>query len=330
MKLKSLKCDLVTSSDICRLHSVNVQTSEQLLTYADLDKLSQLTCIPLRVLKSLKKYIIGNYSPLPECAKTLLDKYTRRRFLIHTGSHAIDSLVANGICSSEVSELSGDTSTGKTELCLNLIANMLVAGDHAAATHKCKCLYVDSTGGNFSPARLKHLLEHKLHKATHDSLLDKLLRAVHVVTCRNVYHLLDTLYAACKGSSSTTPNLLIIDNLAHMFAIFRATSHNVDALFMLTYAASYLKHLAVQANVAVVVVTTSEARRSLTTTSKYSDLFDTPLWKSVPTLIACLKRTSGGGECTRHFELLKCNRAEMDEPHPRTSCSFTIGEHGLS
>jgi hypothetical protein len=64
MRLKSLNCDFLSESDIIKLNTHGITTSEQLITYADLDALSRLVAIPVKNLKLVKKFIIGQ-SPFP-------------------------------------------------------------------------------------------------------------------------------------------------------------------------------------------------------------------------------------------------------------------------
>ena len=111
MKIKSLNCAFLSDSDISNLNRVNIHTSEQIVAYADLDALSRLTQVPIRNLKMLKKFIIGQYAPFPEPANEILSKYVRNLNIINFGCPRIDKLISKGVYSSEITDISG--SSGK-------------------------------------------------------------------------------------------------------------------------------------------------------------------------------------------------------------------------
>ena len=157
MKLKSLNCDFLTELDIQKLSRANIQTSEQLITYGDIDSLSRLVAIPVKNLKLVKKFIIGQHAPFPQVGTELLAKYIKNLTIIETGNKSLDDLISNGIYSNEITEITGISSTGKTQFCLNLIANMF----HKYA--KFNCLYIDSNK-NFCIKRLTQLLGLKLNR----------------------------------------------------------------------------------------------------------------------------------------------------------------------
>ena len=107
MKIKSFNCTFLSDGDIMNLNRANIHTSEQMVTYADLDALSRKTQVSLKSLKMLKKFIIGQYAPFPQLASELLAKYVRSFFIIKFGCKRIDDLIMNGVYSNEITDING-------------------------------------------------------------------------------------------------------------------------------------------------------------------------------------------------------------------------------
>jgi RecA/RadA recombinase len=343
MKLKGLNCNFLSNSDILKLNLANINNSEQLVAHGDLQALSRSTTIPLKNLKLIKKYIIGQYSPFPDPASTLFDKSSKKLFVIETGCKQLDSMLSKGVYSFEITEISGASSTGKTELCHNLIANLM-----SSNPNKYKCLFIDSNR-NFCPTRILNLLKFKLnHNMDSNSLkctqtsLESIFEQIQVVYCKNVFHLLDIIFRISKPKSnssnltSTTPidwsktseflcaDLLIIDNLSNLFNMFSKANNFSEINYHLSYLASHLKYLSVNMNMAIV------------TTTNNDPFFNQQIWKNVPNLVIFLEKSStieeNNYEPERSFRLLKCNRpllnVDFHNNHKPTG-QFSISESGL-
>jgi RAD51-like protein 3 len=342
MKLKNLNCTFLSDNDILKLNLINIHTSEQLVTFSDLSTLSRQTSIQLKNLKLIKKFIIGQYSPFPQFGNALFDKYIKKNFITKTGCSQMDLLISSGIYSSEITEITGATSTGKTQLCFNLIAN---------SNTKVKCLYVDSSR-NFCVKRLVRLLKAK-HK-NNPVVVEDIAKQIKVVECVDIFHLMDILFSIKKvdinlisnneKNSETiefSPNLLIIDNLTSLFCQFKI-SNSIN--FYLNSVSNCLKYLATQMNMAIVVVTNSnDANASftyssnsyLTSSINFNCLYNST-WKSVPNLVVGLKSVPNENErnYVKQFEVVKINRPSISEA-PAYSvntrvCQFKIEENGLS
>jgi RecA/RadA recombinase len=292
MKLKSLNCTFLTDSDILKLNLANVQSTEQLLAYADLESLSRQTKIPLNNLKLVKKFIIGQFSPFPEQANHLLEKCLKRLFTIQFGCKKLDDLCSDGVYSSEISEICGASATGKTQICLNLIVNMF----QKYLNQNFSCLYIDSNQ-NFCIERFVKLLESKF-----EQISEKILKRTQIINCQNIFQLLETLFKLKKNTSSSSsmstqnenfiqcPNLLIIDSLSSLFnTLFKNYINNTESLFYLNYIADNLKYLASQYNMSIVVVTNRNSYE-LNTNNLFVSNYS--YWYSVPNLIIQLENVA--------------------------------------
>ncbi len=354
MKLKSLNCNFLSQADIIKLNIVNIQTTEQLVAHSDLETLSRTSAVQLKTLKLAKKFIIGQFSPFPEFGNVLFDKCLRKNFIIKTSCPQIDDMLSSGFYSSEISELTGATSTGKTQLCLGLIANMLDKHE------SFKCLYIDSNR-NFCAKRLVQLikirLDKKLNNANTNEKLVDLTKQVKVIDCQNIFHFIDILFRVKKANLNSDlnkenassyndscddlcPNLLIVDNLTSLFNQFKASNH-FDINFYLNYATTQLKYLANNMNMAIVVVTNNNdynvkytySSNSFSSTINFNCLYNST-WKNVPNLIVALKRNNASYEIESNenafkFEIVKLNRPWIKEPLKRI-CYFNIDESGLT
>jgi len=107
MKIKSLNCAFLSETDITNLNKMNIHTSEQIVSYADLENLSRKSQVSLKSLKMLKKSIIGQYAPFPQLASDLFAKYIRNLLVIKFGCKNIDDLMSKGVYSSEITEITG-------------------------------------------------------------------------------------------------------------------------------------------------------------------------------------------------------------------------------
>lgn len=341
MKLKSLNCNFLTDADLLNLNLVSIQTTDQFISYADFDSLSKLTKIPLKNLKLIKKFIIGQYSPFPEQGDILLGQFVSKFFRIETGSNQIDHLISYGIFSNEITEITGSTATGKTEFCFNLVANMF------AKNPNFSCVFIYSNNC-FCPIRLRKLFLAKLKTSKFsnqsqevlDKALNKIFDSIRVINCTNAFHLLDILFEYKKTTTSSMtqakdenkiPNLVIIDSLSDLFTLFKP-GYSHEAVFCLNNISNQLKYLTANMNMAIVVVTNSSE-----SSNRMNNLFNYPSWTSVPSLIACLKseciecEESGERIQTRTFEILKLNRPNFSELlKSKNSCIFTINDFGIA
>lgn len=357
MNLKSLNGGYLNDSDIVLLSQANIRTTEQLVAHADLEALSRKSSVELDKLKQAKKFILGSHCPLPVEGNIALSKHLKRSFSISFGCPSIDDLVSNGISSHEITEICGPTSSGKTQLCLNLVANMLKAHPNF------KCLYIDSSK-NFCPKRLTMLLNSHLD-IDPGNTLDKWLDSVRVVECQNIFHLLNIVSQVTKCDPSAKvsvsleppPNpegvtesslkqsdlwsakLLVIDNLTCLFNQFRPYDQ-FDSGFYLNYLISYLRYLKSSLDMAVVITTNNNLFYSSSSVSNSYSVFNYEGWKSVPSLIVQLNKftmadqepadQSDSDQSSKNvvhlFELIKLNRSSRAD---KRYCLFRITDDGL-
>lgn len=159
MQLKSLNCNFLSEVELLKLNLANIHTTDQIITYANLNSLSELTSISLKTLQLLRKFIIGQYAPYPEQALSVFNRMERKIFIIETNCQQIDKLLMNGIYSSEISEITGQSACGKTQFCFNIVANLIIKKPVINSV-----LYIDSNHG-FCPIRIRQLISEKLNNS---------------------------------------------------------------------------------------------------------------------------------------------------------------------
>jgi RecA/RadA recombinase len=150
---------------------------------------------------------------------------------ISTGSKAIDGLLGGGIRVGMITDIFGESGSGKSQLCFNLCAN---CAKDAACT-----LFID-TAGTFRPERIKEISgsHFALKKITH-------IRAFTTTDQRN----------AIKKILELRPMLVVIDSLTSLFSTEYSGPERHRALM------KYLHELAILAiNSRCAVVVTNMVR----------------------------------------------------------------------
>uniref|UniRef100_A0A453SVX4 RecA family profile 1 domain-containing protein n=1 Tax=Aegilops tauschii subsp. strangulata TaxID=200361 RepID=A0A453SVX4_AEGTS len=81
----------------------------------------------------------------------LLKDAAEGKHFLPTGLEGIDTLLGGGLRKGQLTEITGQSSSGKTQVCLYSAA-------HVAARHMGAVLYLD-TSNSFSPSRIAHILD---------------------------------------------------------------------------------------------------------------------------------------------------------------------------
>ncbi|HKU48600.1 MAG TPA: ATPase domain-containing protein [Nitrososphaera sp.] len=120
--------------------------------------------------------------------------YLRRFILISTGSESLDDLLGGGIRSGMITDVYGESGSGKTQLCFTLAVNCAKNGD--------RVLFVD-TAGTFRPERI-------LEIGTSREVLEK-------ITYLRAFGTADQVSVVQK-IPQLDPQLLIIDTVTSLFS----------------------------------------------------------------------------------------------------------------
>ena len=115
-KLEELQS--VTKELFDKLESAGYSTIES-LSWLNPEELSEKTGIEIEIAKKIITEAISNIDQKPVSAADLLLK-EEKRLKISTGSTELDKLLGGGIFTGEITEVSGEFATGKTQLCFQL------------------------------------------------------------------------------------------------------------------------------------------------------------------------------------------------------------------
>ncbi|VAI91806.1 unnamed protein product [Triticum turgidum subsp. durum] len=202
----------------------------------------------------------------------LLKDAAERKHFLPTGLEGIDTLLGGGLRKGQLTEITGQSSSGKTQVCLYSAA-------HVAARHMGVVLYLD-TSNSFSPTRIAHILDElpiSLIKEITQKLLDhviskhpisnmqpkdvRLKRVMSSIICESVFDIfalfevLDRLEVSLNGKVTNGSNricLLIIDSVSSLLAPIIG-GKNSQGRSMMISVAMILKKLAHKHNLSVLV-----------------------------------------------------------------------------
>jgi archaellum biogenesis ATPase FlaH len=240
---------------------------------------------------------------------------------LKTGCKTIDNLLHGGLFSSQLTEIYGESNSGKTRLCLNIAANLLVSlkptltiqeqiNNKSNNNNVFRILYIDSCN-NFCPKLFAKILK-ALDQSLTDEQINELLKMMRIMYCENIFDLLDILFTLEKESKllgcKTVTHLLIIESFNILFNIFK-NSYN-ELLSNLHYTTRILKYLCDYLNITILVVNSTSAERY--------KLHQT--WNSLPNVRILLTKANN----EHKIELIKHTRVISN-----SFCKFQITENGL-
>jgi len=113
--------------------------------------------------------------------------------MISTGSRAVDVLLGGGVREGMVTDVYGESGSGKSQLCFTLCANCVRNGGRA--------MFIDTAGRTFRPERIEKLASDILGKITYVRVLS---------TARQI--------EAIKRIPEIDPQLVVIDTLTSLFS----------------------------------------------------------------------------------------------------------------
>ncbi|XP_072040998.1 DNA repair protein RAD51 homolog 4-like [Amphiura filiformis] len=140
------------STDV--LESLNKASIKTVLDFvcSDLEKLSQVCSVSYKVLVSIRRLLLAQYSSYPVNGTDLYNDVMSVVAILPTGCSSLDELLDGGLYTSEVLEIAGGSGVGKTQLCTSIAASIAVSSEQ-----NVNVLYIDTSGG-FSCQRLQDMM----------------------------------------------------------------------------------------------------------------------------------------------------------------------------
>lgn len=149
---------------------------------------------------------------------------------ISTGSSNLDRFLRGGIRTGIITNIFGESGSGKSQFCFSICANLLKKNEDS------KIIFID-TSGNFRPERILDI--------TNKHNLNKILHNIHYIRPYSIKEQFD----AIKKIYEIQPKLVIIDTITSLIAI---ESKNISRHLILMKFIHQLAHIAINNNCAIV------------------------------------------------------------------------------
>jgi DNA repair protein RAD51 len=150
--------------------------------------------------------------------------------LLSTGSSSLDQFLYGGIRTGMITNIIGESGSGKSQFCFTICANLLKKKENA------NIIFID-TSGTFRPERILEIIE------CHYS--DKILKNIKYFRPYSIKHQFD----AIKKINDIKPKLVIIDTITSIISV---EGKNIARHLILMKFIHELAHLAINNNCAIV------------------------------------------------------------------------------
>ena len=150
--------------------------------------------------------------------------------LISTGSSNLDRFLRGGIRTGIITDIFGESGSGKSQFCFSICANLLKKNEDS------KIIFID-TSGNFRPERILDI--------TNKHNLNKILHNIHYIRPYSIKDQFD----AIKKIYEIQPKLVIIGTITSLIAL---ESKNISRHLILMKFIHQLAHIAINNNCAIV------------------------------------------------------------------------------
>ncbi len=240
-KLEELQS--VTKELLDKLESAGYSTIES-LSWLNPEELSEKISIDLEIAKTIITEAISNIDQKPISAADLLLK-EEKRLKISTGSTELDKLLGGGIFTGEITEISGEFATGKTQICFQLCINVQLSPEQGGL--EGGVYYID-TEGTFSSTRIVQMAQ--------SNGLDpkKFLSNIAVTRTYNSDHLTFLIMNVEQIIKERNIKLFIIDSIAsHFRAEYVGEDRLVSRQQAIMRLAETMKQLVEKFDLAIVV-----------------------------------------------------------------------------
>ena len=151
--------------------------------------------------------------------------------LLSTGSSHLDRFLHGGIRTGMITNILGESGTGKSQFCFTICANLLKKNE------KVDIIFID-TSGTFRPERIFEIIEENYYS-------DKILNNIKYFRPYTIKH----QFEAIKKITEIKPKLVIIDTITSIIAV---ESKNIARHLILMKFIHELAHLAINNNCAIV------------------------------------------------------------------------------
>ncbi|KAF8395059.1 hypothetical protein HHK36_018998 [Tetracentron sinense] len=220
----------------------------------------------------------------------MLEDAQQNKHVLSTGCEGIDLLLQGGLREGQLTELVGSSSSGKTQVCLQVASN--VALEHGV-------MFLD-TCNSFSPKRIACFINQLLNpsfKEDKQKILERIMSSILCHSVFDIFQLLDILHQlqfklrSQVNTGDGEVRLLIIDSISSLITPFLGGSgaHGHSLMISTGY---LLKKLAHEHNLAILVTNHTVGGVGGVPKPALGES-----WKSVPHVRLLLSRDRGSNMC---------------------------------
>jgi len=214
------------------------------LSWLNPEELAEAITIDLETAQKIIKEAISNVDSQQFSAADLLLK-EKQKLRISTGSNNLDELLGGGIYTGEITEISGEFATGKTQICFQLSVNVQLPAIQGGLDGS---VYYIDTEGTFSSTRVAQIASERGFEPK------KFLENIAVTRTYNSDHLMFLIMNVEKIIRQRNVKLLIIDSIAsHFRAEYIGDNKLVKRQQVVMSLAETLKKLLNKFEIAIVV-----------------------------------------------------------------------------
>ncbi|NHJ05337.1 MAG: DNA repair and recombination protein RadA [Candidatus Heimdallarchaeota archaeon] len=248
------RCYLLTRKNLEDLKSLTQEllqkisekgfTTIESISWLTPEELSENFNIKIESAKEIIQEASSFMESQPISAADLLFKEEKRRRCT-TSSVELDNLLGGGIFTGEITEISGEFATGKTQLCFQLSVNVQLTKDQGGLDGS---VYYIDTEGTFSSTRVAQIATERGLNPT------EILKNIAVTRTYNSDHLMFLITNAQKIIRERNVKLFIIDSIAsHFRAEYIGNEKLVSRQQIVMNLAETLKKLLDEFELAIVV-----------------------------------------------------------------------------
>ncbi|ORX44321.1 P-loop containing nucleoside triphosphate hydrolase protein [Piromyces finnis] len=230
----------------------NIKTDKEII-FGNEEYLISKTGINKKTFDIIKKKLINHYSNEIINGEDLYNEFLKEKkkskdYCYSFGNKNIDKLINGGVQPGDIIELVGSPSTGKTQLSLLLLLNVLVSDSNNTA------LYLD-TRGSFSIKRLINFYYSGKNSniENNEDIKNFLLRIQHqsVYNYFELFSILEKVIENIKNSFNRNLKLIIINSISSL--IFPITQDNYTRNSIMSSINLYINILAKRYNISILI-----------------------------------------------------------------------------
>uniref|UniRef100_A0A182WLL7 RecA family profile 1 domain-containing protein n=1 Tax=Anopheles minimus TaxID=112268 RepID=A0A182WLL7_9DIPT len=267
----------------------------------EVEQLIRITNLPAESIVLVKNQLTDQFAGQYRSGQAHTTEPTVR---LSTGIYPVDTLLQGGLIPGHIYEFCGESGSGKTLLCMTIVANVVL--------QRSTAYYID-TKCDFSGRKMQQILDRGQRKLTEQELGHTMARikVERIFSPEQLVQVVEELATGKHLTDGTDLKLLVIDSLPSLWYLYQDSQNSVEPLGLLTKLICSLRKLATQHAVAIVLVnlavrmiegmagSTAEAKRKLCPNGNYPALGR--YWESAPGTRLLLEREDD------HPETITCS-----------------------